>query len=250
MFNKLKQSQSLVWTIAIFLLIVVGFLVFVYNKKPNTSSDNIPGISLEDSYFVQYFSNQELKTSADVLPPENIRTKLEDNLRVYSEEIKTQENQENGNPYSGYLGVANTYRQLGDFTKALDAYEILLDKYPNDFLAWHNLGVLYEDMNQYLEAAKAYKKSINSKPVESMAYMKLADLYVKFSNNPEMAQDVYEEGIANTNDDIQLLKFYAIYLEEVLKDNQKAISIWQKVLDKEPDNQDVKTRISDLEKNK
>jgi len=196
----------------------------------------------------KYFTNEDLKTKSDVLPPEDIKIRMEEAIKTYQQEITDEEAKEGGNPYSGYLGVANIYRQLGDFDKSLDAYKVVIEKYPNDFLVWHNLGVLYEDMHQYLEAAKAYTKSINNKPVEQLAYIKLADLYVKHSSDPAQAQAIYIKALDETKNDVSVLKFYAVYLEDVLKNKESAIAIWQNVLAKEPDNQDVKDRILDLQK--
>jgi len=245
--SKIKDKKFIITFILAILVILAGFFVYVYNKKSNNIAPVITEDQADANDLAKYFSNDALKQEADVLPPDEIRQRFEDALEAYRQEIADEEAKEDGNPYSGYLGVANTYRQLGDFSQALAAYKTAIEKYPNDFLVWHNLGVLYEDMHQYLEAAKAYRKSIANKPVEQLAYLKLTDLYVKYSNDKSRAKDVYIEALDATKNNIQVLKFYAAYLEDVLKENQSAVAIWQKVLELEPDNQDVKSRISDLE---
>ncbi len=258
--NFSEQNQSprdttnkklLVILVTLVILAVVG-LFFVYKNSQNNNTTVVPDQQTDDTgdaytELDNYFINSELKTVSDVLPPEVIKLRMEEIIKTNEAEIKIEEAKEDGNPYSGYLGVANTYRQLGDFSKSLDAYSVVIDKYPNDFLVWHNLGVLHEDMQQYLEAARAYSRSIDNKPVESMAYLKLADLYVRYSNDSSKAQEVYEEAVVNTEENIQVLKFYAAYLEDVLQDNQEAVIIWNKVLEKDPNNQDIKDRILDLQ---
>lgn len=247
-----NKNQNRIWYLVIIIavLAVVSFLVYnntknktaVVNEEPTNGEVLMDGVELS-----QYFKNEERKLAPDVMPPEEFKTRFEADLAQARQYIIDEEAKEDGNEYQGYMGVANSLRALGDYQAAEQAYFDMIEKFPDDELIYHNLGVLYEDMHQYLEAAKAYSTSIAKKPEELIAYMKLADLYVKYSSQPAKAKEVYLKALEATNNHPEMLKAYASYLENTEKNLPEALLYWQEVLKAYPDNQAVKERVKELE---
>jgi tetratricopeptide (TPR) repeat protein len=249
--NNTNKNRVGYLVIIIAILAVVSF--FVYNN----TKDKIPSVSEEptnggvlvgSAELSQYFQNQEKKLMPDVLPPDEIKQRFEDDLVLARQYIIDEEAKEDGNEYQGYMGVANTLRALGKYEEAEQAYLDMIERFPEDELTFHNLGVLYEDMRQYLDAARAYSTSIVKKPEELIAHTKLADLYIKNSSEPSKAKEVYLKALEATNNHPEMLKAFASYLENVEKNLPQALLYWQEVLKAYPDNQAVKERVEELEK--
>ncbi len=245
-----NKGNRQVWYLLIIILVLAVASVFLYRglkNKPTINEGPAYSVFVNDENLPLYFENKDKKLSPDVLPPEEFKTRFEADLVTARQYIIDEEAKEAGNEYQGYMGVANILRSLGQYEEAEQAYFDMIEKFPDDELIYHNLGVLYEDMHQYLEAAKAYSTSIAKKPEELIAYMKLADLYVKYSSQPDKAKEVYLKALEATNNNPEILKAFASYLETVEKNLPEALLYWQEVLKANPDNQAVKERVEELE---
>ncbi len=247
-----NKNQNRIWYLVIIIavLAVISFLVYnnTKDKTPKVSEEPTNGeILMGGEELSQYFQNEEKKLAPDVLPPAEIKVRFEADLAAAKQYIIDEEGKELGSPYQGYMGVANSLRAMGNYEGAEQAYFDMIEKFPNDELIYHNLGVLYEDMHQYLEAAKAYSTSIAKKPDELIAHMKLADLYVKYSSQPGKAKEVYLKALEATGNHPEMLKAYAGYLEYTENNLSEALLYWKEVLKAYPDNQAVKERVEELE---
>ncbi len=195
----------------------------------------------------QDFANEEIVWQPENLPPADVQQRLKEQIDKLTAEAK-QKDEAGENSYSDYLGVANSWRLLGDYKKSLEAYQQITERWGDDYLVWHNLGVLYEDMHQYLSAARAYQTSIKNKPVEKIAHLKLADLYVKHSKNPAKAREVYLKALQDTYNDIDVMKAYAVYLERQEKDLREALLYWREIVKKSRNKEAVQEKIKELER--
>jgi tetratricopeptide (TPR) repeat protein len=242
-----RRLWYIVGVLVILALISVGLYLTNqdYFKVANQPIVNQPGTVTSDG-LEQYFKNDEKKLAPDVLPPEEIKQRFEQDIVISNDYIKTEEAKEDGNPYQGYMSLANDYRSLGQYQTAEDAYINMINKYPDDWLVYHNLGVLYEDMHQYLSAARAYTTSIVKKPAEVIAHTKLADLYLNHSTAPDKAKEVYLKALQGTDNNKEIVKAYASYLETVAKNLPEALLYWEQALTQSPDNQAIKERVAEL----
>ena len=101
-------------------------------------------------------------------------------------------------------------------------------------------------MHQYLSAARAYTTSIAKKPIEIIAHTKLASLYLNHSSAPAKVKEVYLKALQDTENNIEIVKAYASYLETVEKNLSEALLYWQEALKQSPDNQAIKDRVEEL----
>src|SRR5204862_6433618 len=69
-----------------------------------------------------------------------------------------------------FKNQGNTYYDLGDFPKAIEAYLNALKFTPKDPVIYNNLGAAYFSSGKNKEAADAFKKSLALKPNDADAY--------------------------------------------------------------------------------
>ncbi len=72
-----------------------------------------------------------------------------------------------------FKNQGNTYYDLGDFPKAIEAYLNALKHTPKDAVIYNNLGAAYFSSNKNSEAAAAFKKSLVLKPGDADAFFNL-----------------------------------------------------------------------------
>ncbi len=66
------------------------------------------------------------------------------------------------NPKDIYVlrDITNYAQKLKKFDIAIEFFDILLKLCPNDYVAWNNLGLIYEELNKGKEAYGCYKKAL------------------------------------------------------------------------------------------
>ena len=60
---------------------------------------------------------------------------------------------------SSSINLANIYKRLGEFTKAIDSYNKAIQIKPNHVRAHHNLGNTYNQLGESTKAIASFKKS-------------------------------------------------------------------------------------------
>lgn len=71
-----------------------------------------------------------------------------------------------------YSSLGDAYVELGDYDKAVKAYNTAINNYPNDFttpIILKKAGTVYEEMNQLDDANKAYQKIKKDYPASEEA---------------------------------------------------------------------------------
>jgi tetratricopeptide (TPR) repeat protein len=115
-----------------------------------------------------------------------------------------------------YYNRANSMLVAGNFEKAAEYYNIVIQRNPNSADAYLGLGMVYKELGRYNDAYNATQKAIKLKPNYYQAY--------------------YNLGL----------------ILEMLGKNQEAIEAYDKFLDEVPGAEkfsDAKQRISRLKKN-
>ena len=72
-----------------------------------------------------------------------------------------------------FKNQGNTYYDLGDFPKAIEAYLNAIKHTPKDPVIYNNLGAAYFSSGKNNEAAEAFKKSLILKPNDADSYFNL-----------------------------------------------------------------------------
>lgn len=85
--------------------------------------------------------------------PEELKQQLEQNI-----EENTAKLSENAGDIDAQFNVAFAYQELGNFRKAIDAYNAVLVMNPNYATVYNNMATIYESMEDYQQAAASIKK--------------------------------------------------------------------------------------------
>jgi eukaryotic-like serine/threonine-protein kinase len=103
------------------------------------------------------------------------------------------------------------YSGIGDFEKAIQEYELWIQTYPRDYLAYVNQGFICMLLGKYDKALKENLQAISLEPNYYAPYTNLAEIYL-FMNRLDDARSITEEALVRRNlDDISLrLNLYAI----------------------------------------
>ena len=77
-----------------------------------------------------------------------------------------------------FKNQGNTYYDLGDFPKAIEAYLNAIKFTPKDPVIYNNLGAAYFSSGKNTEAADAFKKSLALKPNDPDAFFNLGIAHI------------------------------------------------------------------------
>lgn len=150
--------------------------------------------------------------------------------------------------YDEYLQMGISYETKGELINAIEAYQKASEISPKDYVPYSNIGSAYYSLKQFPEAETAFLKAIELTSNNVSVYTKLYDLYFHgLRRYPHQMNAFFEDAMKNTNNDINIVKLYAFYLEEI-NDPESALPIWQSLLQVEPDNASYKAKIEALQK--
>lgn len=176
--------------------------------------------------------NEEINWNIDPLYKEEDQKAA---AKVRIEEFKQDEENE---PYSLNVAIAQQYELMGDgkaaYNHLLDAIELE----PTKSLAYSNLGNLLDRAGAYMSAKKAFMKAAEVEPQFAQNHISLAKfLTARYADDRQAIEDAFVVGLERTGD-TNLLKEYAAWLED-REDYQAALAVWEQVLTHNPSNKEV-----------
>lgn len=231
-----KRKRGLLVVLSVVILAVAGLVVYnqwqskqrVEEQRQAEEQAKIFPISRED--IKRDFVDGEKKLKSDVIPPQNIKDRFKQAIKVSKQAIESgQPSEERFEDLSeDYLNVASSYSILGEYQQAEEWYLRLLEKWPKNYKANMNLGDLYILMGLYQQSANKYLDTIEFYPHDFRVTGKLADLYVKYAvsdDKLDKADRIYQYGIYNADNPKSLYKSYAFFLENYMKDYVRALEM-------------------------
>ena len=149
--------------------------------------------------------------------------------------------------YEEYLQQGIQYESTNELDKAIDAYQKAAQAKPEAYIPYSNLGSIYERNKEFLKAEEAFKTALSIDPQSISVYRKLYELYRYDLKKPshEMTP-FFSDAFEKTNNDIDLMKLYAFYLEDV-NDLESALIVWKAFLQAEPGNEIYAAKVKSLE---
>ncbi|MGD0786227.1 MAG: tetratricopeptide repeat protein, partial [Sedimentisphaerales bacterium] len=91
------------------------------------------------------------------------------------------------------LGIC-AYRQVSCWKNSITLFSHAVEVTQNNYLAYNNLGLAYDDLGRSAEAIEAYKQAIKIEPDNAEAYTNLGVAYGNLGRYPE-AIDVHKQAI-------------------------------------------------------
>ncbi len=156
-------------------------------------------------------------------------------IREYEEIIKI-----DSNNTVGWFALAHLY-QPSDPQKAVAIYEKLLSRDDGQLDILFQCAQLYFSLGRYDDAVIKYKRILELDPGNKQLQKQLAETYAK-GGKPEQAQTILETIAAADSSDTDAIAALAdFYLEQ--KQFQKSIELYEKLLNKDIKNTELKLRI-------
>jgi Flp pilus assembly protein TadD len=149
--------------------------------------------------------------------------------------------EKNPQAYQVQLNIADAYREKGDFDKAIELYNKLIELSANDKTlgkeiagkAEAGIGDIYLKQNNLDEAQEHFKKSIASSPDDEVLAYNVGEIYFSNQNLPE-AKRYFELAVQIKPDwPDPYLKLGYVYLNEL--NNPEAVKMFEKFLTLEPE---------------
>lgn len=149
--------------------------------------------------------------------------------------------------YEEYLQQGIEYESTGELDKAIDAYKKAAQAKPKAYVPYSNLGSIYRQNKEFTKAEEAFKKALSISPQSVSIYRKLYELYrYDLKKHPQEMTLFFSNAFKQTNNDIDLMKLYAFYLEDI-NDPEPALAIWKAFLQAEPNNELYIQKVKSLE---
>ena len=139
---------------------------------------------------------------------------------------------------------ANIYNEIGsirnamkDYEGAVEAFRMAQNANPQDPGYARNLGIVYGYLNNYEAAEQAFMRAYALAPKNPEYWLEIGDLYnYNKIDNREKARKFYEDALQKTDNNPDVLRIYANYLENVEKNYPEAIKYVQKLMEKDERN--------------
>ena len=125
----------------------------------------------------------------------------------------------------------------GQYQQAVDAFRQALEKAPDYYYIWSNLGNAYVKMEQFDQAIEAFEKAIALDPKNGSLYTSLGNAYAG-KRDTKKASQAFEKAasLAGSPADIAV-SYYNMGITFVnLGQNQQAVDAFQKAIDTDPQN--------------
>lgn len=112
------------------------------------------------------------------------------------------------------IDIALLYQELGNTTKAYETFETILEKNPEECIAYYGIATLLDEEEKYAEATSYYEKAVEINPFYDRAYFFLAGAYDALEEKSK-AITCYERVLELIPDDFwTLTNLGAIYEEQ------------------------------------
>lgn len=132
------------------------------------------------------------------------------------------------NPES-FFNLGTLYGGMGDYSRAISAYQMVLDINPNHSNAIFKLGNIYKDQGRLSEALSMYHRAVNADSRNSDAYLNIGSIYERQGKQGE-ARENFEAAVKVGSWNSRAY-FNLGYIEERDGNHQKAVNYYQKSIE-------------------
>ncbi len=138
---------------------------------------------------------------------------------------------------------AGMYNNIGilrggvkDYRGAIRAFKTAKARNPEDARFDRNMGITYKYMGDYDNAEKAFLHAMAQEPKQPEFWLELGELYTYYENNPVKAKLFYLQALEKNSENIEILKSYANFSQNIDMDFHEASKYWTILSEKDPVN--------------
>ena len=175
-------------------------------------------------------------------PPSYISEQEKKRLTEERQKILKMENKGPGDSLM-YNDIGILRSGYGDYRGAIRAFTFARSSNPQDPRFSRNMAIAYTNLNDYVQAEMAFREAFRLAPTQPEYWLELGELYTFKVQDKEKARLFYLEALDRTSQNLDVVKAYANFLENIEKDYTGAINYWQILVDK-----DEKNRVNYLAK--
>ena len=226
------ENRPAILTVSLALVLAIGWftipkIIITAVQTNNAIKKNYPAIKL----------------------PQDIREKIEKDVRDVTMAIKTGDKRGSANFSNDYISLGVDFETLGLFGFAEDAYRRAIKEDPANYVGYANLGGLHQTRSEYSSAIAELRNAIERAPTQEGLYVRLSELYWYRLGDLDSARGIYLEGIMRTNNNDGLVRSFASFLEQT-NQKQEAIEYFDALVKRNPGDQELKKHLDGLKGSK
>ncbi len=149
-----------------------------------------------------------------------------------------------------YMTQGDLFRDMQQYQKALDSYELSLQTFklkedPQVAILYFNMGVCYERLNQLDKTDELLQKAVSLNPQNPIYLNYLGYVWIERNKNLSQAIKMIQDAVKQLPDDGNILDSlgWAYYM---IGDYQSALPIMEKAVEKEAGNAIINDHLGDL----
>ena len=183
--------------------------------------------------------------------PKNVELQLNlaslyNRLQFFEESLKTYQKAIELNPLAteAHYNIGILKYNKGNFAGARNAFRKVINQAPKSFNAYFNMGQIYSDEGVYDKAVKYFQKVLSLNPNQGSAYQRIG-MIDHFKGNLESALKNYKTASEKGVTGIEIFTLLGNGNKDIGNTEQAAF-YYRKVLELDPNNEAVKTNLSQL----
>jgi tetratricopeptide (TPR) repeat protein len=174
------------------------------------------------------------------------KTRLENEIADYKNKIAA--SKDDSEKMGLYLAIGIDYEGLGQFDQAKSSFLKGVELQPMSYLPWTDLASLYETLGDYNQEKQALQKALSLGNGEMLNWQKWIEFNrYKLQAGESEIRKLYSDAFTATQDNFQLHREYAAYLEEI-KAYKDELREWKFLLSINSSDTTAKAEVARLEK--
>lgn len=132
-----------------------------------------------------------------------------------------------------YNNVGILRGSIKDYSGAIRAFKIAKARNPEDPRFDRNMGITYTYMGDYDSAEEVFRNAMNMVPTQPEYWLELGELYTYYKHDPVKAKLFYLQALEKNTNNIEVLKSYANFSQNIDMDFHEASKYWQILAEKD-----------------
>ena len=145
---------------------------------------------------------------------------------------------------TSFFNLGVLYGEMGNFQRAVSAYQMVFDMNPDHSNALYNLGNIYRDQGRLSDALKMYERAIKADPRKSNAFLSIGTIFER-QGKPENAKESFQKAIKVDPNNARAY-FNLGYIEEKYGNLLKAIDLYNTSIELDAQNKDAHYNLGNV----